>query len=385
MAVSRPLRINDPLRRAPVAVCRVPPDRSLPGPTGGIHFEGIVTKHHYGTLPVLLALLAAPACSSKDPTEADGSTGGTGSAVGGRSNTSGNASSAGAAGASAPVQSTDVGTFAVTVDSTTASTSILGKIYSAPYPTDLIETPLQQNGECAVFAFGREFCTDACTTTQVCTARDTCTDVPSLVSVGTVRVSGIGSSELTLSAPNNSYQYADVIAYPGFDEGATISLSASGSYFDPFQISTQGVAPIQLSQTSYSIGPGRQLALAWTPGSAAVGAQITVLLNISKHGGSRGYLKCLVPDRGSLTIPAEQVSALIGLGVAGYPSLEVIRSKQGRAPVPTGDVVLDVSALAKPGLAVDGYCSCFNDTDCTACSDSTKTVCDSVTKLCHAP
>ena len=349
-----------------------------------------MTKHHYGTLPVLLALLAAPACSSssKDPTS--GSTGGTGSAVGGRSSTSGNGSSAGAAGAShSPVQSTDVGTFAVTLNvatnSVAAYTSIFGKIYSAPYPTDLIETPLQQNGECAVYAFSREFCTDGCTTTQMCTAPDICTEVPSLVSVGTVRISGIGASELTLSGVNNNYQYAGDIAYPGLDEGATISLSASGSYFDAFQISTKGVAPIQLAQTSYSIGPGRALTLAWTPGSAAVGARITVLLNISKHGGSSGYLKCEVADSGSLTIPAEQISALIGLGVAGYPSLQVTRSTQGRASVPTGNVVLDVSSLALPDLAVDGYCSCFSDTDCAPCSDSTKTVCDSVTKLCHAP
>jgi hypothetical protein len=357
---------------------------------GRIRFEGIVTKNYYGTLPVLLALLAAPACSSKEPTAAGGSTGGTGSAAGGGSSTSGNTGSAGAGGASrAPVQNTDVGTFAVTLNVATSSvaafTSVFGKIYSAPYPTDLIETPVQQNGECAVYAFSREFCTDGCTTTQMCTAPDVCTEVPSLVSVGTVRISGIGASELTLSGVNNNYQYAGDITYPGLAEGATISLSASGSYFDPFQISAKGVAPVQLAQTSYSIGPGRALTLAWTPGNAAVGARITVLLNISKHGGSSGYLKCEVADSGSLTIPADQIGALIGLGVAGYPSLQVVRSNQGRAPVPTGDVVFDVSSLALPDLAVDGYCSCFGNADCATCSDSTKTVCDSVKKLCHAP
>jgi hypothetical protein len=203
--------------------------------------------------------------------------------------------------------------------------------------------------------------------------------------VGTARISGIGASELTLSAVNNNYQYAGEIIYPGFDEGATISLSASGSHFDAFQISTKGVAPIQLTQTSYSIDSDHPLALEWTAGSATVGAQTTVLVNISKHGGSSGYLKCIVPDSGSLTIPADHVRALIGMGVAGYPSLQVIRSTQGRAPVATGEAVLDVSSVALPELTVDGYCSCFSDTDCTSCSDSTKTVCDSVKKLCHAP
>ena len=128
----------------------------------------------------------------------------------------------------APASNAIVGTFSVTLNPavgafTPAYTSISGKVYSAEYPTDVIETPATSAGGCTTYEFSRQPCLDvACTSSQVCAGPNDCRERPTLVGVGTVSVSGIGTGPLALSAVNNNYQYAGDAAYPGFEAGAPI-------------------------------------------------------------------------------------------------------------------------------------------------------------------
>ncbi len=272
------------------------------------------------------------------------------------------------------------------IDTAAAYTTVLGKVYSGPVLTSVIETPVASNTECKVVSFSQQNCTNpACTTGETCAATNDCQANPTLVSVGDVSVTGIGSSAIKLSAINKNYQYAGDITYPGFAEGDTITMTATGDFYSAFGVSTKGVAPIVLSEASYMIDAGTALALKWTPGSAAVGAKVNLGLNISKHGGSAGYLSCDVSDSGSYTIPADLISKLIAMGVAGFPQLTVTRSTIGEANVSTGTVQLAVQSLAIPNLQVKGICSCFSNSDCGSCADTTKTTCDTVKKLCNAP
>jgi hypothetical protein len=331
---------------------------------------------------LLLVLMQTLGCSSDGPSNGTGGTGGqaAGSGKGGNSASTGGASS-----------SKDiVGTFAITlnpaIDVTGPYTSIFGTVYTGEYPSDVVETPVSASDSCTVYRFSRHNCTSpACTTTQACVDTNVCRDFPTVVSVGEVTVNGIGSAPLTLAAINNNYQNGAEISYPGFGDGTSITLNAAGSHYPAFSVSAKGVAPAALRKDSYLLSPGTALSLEWEPGSAAVAANVSLLLNISKHGGSAGYLKCELDDSGSFTIPGEQIQALIDLGVAGFPQLTFTRSTRGEAQVSTGLVALEVNALAVPTLAVEGYCSCNDSSDCGSCSDKTKTVCDSNKRLCHAP
>jgi hypothetical protein len=266
-----------------------------------------------------------------------------------------------------------------------AYTSIIGKAYSGPVLTPVIETPIKSNSECAVYAYDQQSCIPACSTTQTCVATNTCKDNPTVVAVGDVSVAGIGSTTLKLTGVSGNYQYPLDITYPGFAEGDTITLSATGDHYPAFSATAKGVAPLELSATSYTIDTGTALDIKWTAGSSAVGAKVNIGLNISKHGGSAGYLSCDVSDTGSYTIPADLITALINLGVAGFPQLTMTRATKGEAPVSTGVIEFVVEAVAIPNLQVKGYCSCFNSAECGSCADTTKTVCDTVKKLCNAP
>jgi hypothetical protein len=347
---------------------------------------------------VLSAAAAAFGCSSdsNEPAPATGggsstpSTGGSGT---GGSGTGGSPSSNG--GSTSPTGGTPsdanavVGTFTVTLSAANELndqyTSVIGKVYSGAYPSDIIETPLASGNGCTTYKFSRQSCIDVtCTGSQVCAAPEECRDVPRLVSVGKVSVMGIDPGTLMLSGVNNNYQYPADIVFPGFSEGAPISLSATGDFYPAFEVTTTGVAPVVMKADNYLLAPGKPLALEWEAGGNA-DAKVSVVLNISKHGGSAGYLRCDTTDSGSLTIPADVLQELIDLGVAGFPALTFTRRTRGEAPVTGGKIAFDVAAEAAPPLDVEGYCSCFNSSDCGSCSDSTKTVCDSVRKLCNAP
>jgi hypothetical protein len=325
------------------------------------------------------------ASPSDDGGEAGTSQGGTGgSPVGGTS-------AGGSSGTSAGGTSTDanVGKFLVTLNPMEGSnapyTSIDGKVYSGEIPVDVIETPVASGNGCTTFVFSRQPCVNVtCSATQKCAGPDDCRELPSQVGVGAVSLTGIGPDTLSLSETNKNYQYAGEVAYPGFDDGATLSLTAGGDFYPAFDISATGVSPMVLHEGDYLLSSGQPLLVEWNPGTNEA-ARVTVSLNISRHGGSAGYLQCETEDSGSLTIPADPIRELIALGVTGFPQLSVMRHTRGEAQVTNGKVTLEVAAIAIPTLGVEGLCSCFDSSDCGTCSDATKSVCDSVRRVCVTP
>jgi len=329
-------------------------------------------------LPCLLILLAEAIQGCSSGGDGDGpqggatGSGGAGNALGGGGGSTGL-----------------IGTFQLLLNpkvvDTEPYTSIFGTVYGSPYPTDVIETSIASNTSCNVYRYSRQSCTSpTCTGSQACVSTNVCKDKPSLVSVGDVTLTGVGDSQLKLTAINNNYQYPLELPYPGFAEGSTVTLNAAGGALSPFTLSAKGVAPLATKEASYLIASGKDLSVEWTPG-ANTEAKISISLNISKHGGSAGYMRCETTDSGSFTIPANLLKALTDLGVAGYPELLLVRSTRTETSIAAGKVAFEIAAPAKPALNVEGYCSCFDSSECGSCSDSTKTVCDSVKKLCHAP
>ena len=354
-------------------------------------------------LPTLISsiiLASSWGCSSEGaPPSANGGEAGTsgggsaggppvgGTSAGGSSGTSAGGTSGASSGGTS--SDPDVGTFVVTLNpmegSSAPYTSIDGKVYSGETPTDVIETPVASGNGCKTVVFSRQPCVNVtCSGTQACAGPDDCRDLPSQVGVGPVSVTGVGPDVLNLSETNKNYQYAGEIPYPGFEDGATISLTAGGDFYPAFDVSTTGVAPMVLHADEYSLSNGQPLLVEWTPGTNQA-AGVTISLNISRHGGSSGYLACETEDSGSLTIPAEPIRELIALGVAGFPQLVVRRHTRAEAEVTNGKVALEVEAIAIPTLAVEGYCSCFDSSDCGTCADTSKSVCDSVRRVCVSP
>jgi hypothetical protein len=270
-------------------------------------------------------------------------------------------------------------------ESSSAFTTVYGSVYSGEYPTDVIETSVASEGGCTTYQFSRHTCTSpVCTGGQKCAGPEDCREAPELVEVGTVTVEGIGGMPLTLSAINNKYQYPLDLPYPGFDEGSTLTVSASGGFYSPFTVATTGVAPVALRAETFELASGTPLLVEWEAGSNPE-ASVSLNLNISRHGGSAGYLECEAMDTGSFTVPAGPIARLIQLGVAGFPQLTLTRSTRAEAAVSGGKIAFRSVGTAVPTLTVEGVCSCFDSSDCGTCDDTAKTVCDSVRKVCLVP
>jgi hypothetical protein len=337
----------------------------------------------------VLFALALPACSESPSDPAPGSGGTSGS--GGTTTTGGTGGSAAGSGGTGGSGSSDVllGTFTVALNPAAngmaAFTTVLGTVYAGDYPTDVIETPVASEGGCTTYQFSRHSCSSpTCTGAEKCAGPNDCRATPDLVSVGTVTLDGIGTAPLRLAETNKKYQYPADIEYPGFAEGAELSLSATGSFYPAFTVTTTGVAPVTLGGTSFELASGQPLLVEWDAGGNP-DATVSVSLNISRHGGSAGYLECKTSDSGSLTIPAGPITRLIALGVAGFPQLTLMRTSRGETSVPAGKIALLSTATIIPTLTVEGVCSCNDSVDCGSCEDSTKTTCDANRRVCLAP
>jgi hypothetical protein len=155
------------------------------------------------------------------------------------------------------------------------------------------------------------------------------------------------------------------LPYPPCLEGDVVQITAPGGALGPLSIASRGVAPLVFEQTPAPVA-GQPLALTWTPPGLADQTRIEVKLDISHHGGTKGKIECDVPDTGRLEIPASQVTQLLALGVAGFPTILLTRVASGTTRVPAGVIALRVVSAAERAVQIEGLRSCTADSQCPA-------------------
>jgi hypothetical protein len=338
---------------------------------------------------------SAPTGGGSGATAGATSTGGTSSAGTGIAGTSGAGGGTAGSTGSQPV----VGVFDVKLSAATATTSaytdILGLVKDGPTPPNSIYVPLAAAANptpgCTVYSVSYPACVDigGCGTNAICVATNQCQSYPNSKNVGTVTVTGIATStsatSFTLTNISNNYQVPGSITlqYPGFAEGDPIKFSATGGDYAAFEVSTTGIAPLVLTNSPYTLARDtsstdttryKALTFTWGAPGAASHAAIHAEIYLTKHAGNLGYIVCDVADTGSLTISADVISQLVGLGVGGFPTLEVTRIASGSAPIAPGLVEAHVTSLVTSVLNMEGYTWCNSNKDCAAsevCCNST--------------
>jgi len=301
------------------------------------------------TLFVLLVLSSA--CGS-DPTSA-------GTAGGGGSAAQGGASGASNSGGGANDGALH-GSVVVTLQQPTdgdAYTTVIGRFFDGAQP-DIIS--LEARGEqagCKLYVPRAPFCSNPCAP-AVCTADDVCTAYPTPRGVGTLTLKGLGASlELQPASSLIVYQ-APSLDHPPCEAGAPVTASASG-----VSLSADCIAPLQLmGPDPIPIVKDAPLRLSWLPAASGARSRVRVKLDVSHHGGSKGEIDCDVADTGELEIAASLVTALLDLGLAGFPTININRVVVGTDEAnPNLELVLS-SDLTR---AVDtGVISCLDDAAC---------------------
>jgi hypothetical protein len=269
------------------------------------------------------------------------------------------------AGSTAPL-----GGFAVTLvaaaGTSPAYTSILGKVYGGPVPEATVWTVMEEGAGCQLLVPRVPFCSTDCGGSAACVDGDRCAPYPAAQDVGRVHVTGVGAAfDMEPIAGNYQPAAGFTRAYPPFGEGAPIRMTAPGGRLGAFSLEGRGITPLVFEQTP-APRMGQPLRLAWTPAGQPELGRIEVKLDVSHHGGARGKIECDVPDTGSLEIPAAQVSGLLALGVAGFPTIVVTRVATATAAVPAGIVALRVLSPVERAVDIEGLRSCTGDGQCSA-------------------
>jgi hypothetical protein len=249
-------------------------------------------------------------------------------------------------------------------------TSLVGKVYDGPVPSQLIWEQAAQAGDCKLVTPRVPFCATPCGGSAVCVENDTCKPYPTARSVGTIQVSGVhpasGATTFSMNPIANNYQPTASVSlpYPAFSEGEEITLSAAGAYYPAFTLKGHGIAPLQLLSNTLTLQRGQPLALQWTPAGQKNLSTLHVKLDISHHGGTKGMIECDTADTGALELPATLVSQLLDLGVAGYPTILLTRKAVGSVTIAPGRLDLLVSSEVEHAVVVPGVTSCTANSDC---------------------
>lgn len=261
------------------------------------------------------------------------------------------------------------GTFQVKVGEFSA-VSFIGKVYDGPPLTDVIWEASLTEGDCKLLVPRVPFCNTPCGSGAACVENDVCKPYPVAHSVGEVTVTGVkdttGGSSFTMKPVANSYQPAGGIqlAFPPFVEGAALKLVAAGDYYGSFTIETKGVLPLVPGFDSLALAKGKGAKLTWSVPGAEAGTKIDVKLDISHHGGIKGKVECTTADDGELELSATMISALIDLGVAGWPTIVVARKAVGSTTISPGRVEFIASSEVERAITLEGVVSCTDSSQC---------------------
>lgn len=309
--------------------------------------------------PLAAALLAN--CSS---TPSETPAGAAGSGAAGEASSTGNAGAAddgGATGAAgAPGSRALVGTITLSLKAAKEATMAKafsvagGTIYDGFVPEAFpLAVALEEPG-CQLLKPKLPFCSGGCGGDAACVEDETCVAYPKAQDVGVLALEGLGVAPVTMDPfpPSFAYQ-SSALPHPPCAEGELVRLGAEG-----FFASTTCIAPLIVSNTEFPVKRGQALALEWEPPADAEQTRLLIKLDVSHHGGKKGEIDCDVPDNGAFEVSAALITALVDLGLAGYPTIVLTR-------------VSSATSAAQPAVkfAISSGIEREVDTGVTSCTD----------------
>ncbi|HEX2875822.1 MAG TPA: hypothetical protein VHP33_31445 [Polyangiaceae bacterium] len=316
---------------------------------------------------VLLATSLAAGCSSSESATPEGA-GGAGAAgetsTAGSAGDKGVAGETGAAGAAGVASAPLTGTITLRLKEANAATGAKafsvagGSVYDGPVPEAFPLAVALEAAGCQLLKPSLPFCSEACGGDAVCVADETCAAYPKPQNVGVLQVDGLVGSAASMEPfpPSFAYQSAS-LPHPPCVEGDEVTLSADG-----FHASASCVAPLIVTNTEFPVRREQALELTWEPPAEPDQTRILIKLDVSHHGGKKGEVDCDIPDTGSFEIPASLVTALIDLGLAGYPTIVLTRTAAGAASEQP-DVKFEISSGVEREVDT-GIISCTDDAQC---------------------
>jgi hypothetical protein len=250
-----------------------------------------------------------------------------------------------------------------------AYTALEGAINDGPSVPDIVFQEIMKDGECKLFKAISPFCAGGCGSNGKCIAEDSCQPYPSMVSAGKVTVNGLKKSNEKISFtmdPSSKFFYQMVnvpLDYPPFAEGDSITFVAAGSSsIAPFTVSVRGIGPLVVLNKEVLLEDGKPITFLWEKPKVAGISTISIRINISYHGGTKGEIQCEGADDGELTVPAALLDKLKTYGIAGWPVADITRKSVVTSE--SAKVKIITETTFTQGLTIPGVVSCNENEEC---------------------
>jgi hypothetical protein len=246
-------------------------------------------------------------------------------------------------------------------------TSLSGRVNDGPTPSTIIWEEQASSGYCKLLTPRVPFCSEPCLAGVACVEDDSCQPYPSALTAGTVTVNGAitkdGATSFTMDPINGTYQPVGIVlSYPPFSEGAAVTITAAGATAPAINLTGKGIVPLEILNDSIVLEDNKPVTVQWTPPTIAGISTISIMVDISHHGGTKGKIEVECPDNGSVIIPATLIDQLKALGYFGFPKMEITRRAVTRD---TGsNVELVIESKVTKYLHIPGLISCDEDDDC---------------------
>jgi hypothetical protein len=249
-----------------------------------------------------------------------------------------------------------------------AYSRIWGTMYDGPSPPNIIFKEVMSSGNCKLMQAISPTC--ACGLGYKCVSEGSCMAEPKSINVNRVTITGLKVNKtltpIVMDPPkSNYYQMVNnmTLDYPPCTEGDTITLTAAGSdNAGAFKLKVRGITPLEVLNNEILAEDGKPITLQWKPPTIPDVSTISVRINISYHGGTKGEIQCECPDNGSLTIPGAMLDQLKSYGIAGYPIVEITRRSIGYGEKTKAQVIVECTVTKL--LTIPGVVSCNQNGDC---------------------
>jgi hypothetical protein len=244
-------------------------------------------------------------------------------------------------------------------------TGVQGKVADgvAPY---LVPEIAATSGPCLRMVPPNLFCDPACTPGTTCDVDGRCIEAPSNLSVGRVLIDGLAAPvAMTATEPVFFYTNLDPLEHPGCDAGDEIVLKAEGDEaVAEFALGAWGIEALQMPIDPVRLESERPVSVRWTAPREPGISSVQLVLNITQHGGTPGWIQCEVPDTGAFDLPVALTDQLLAAGYSGYPTLGVTRRSVDSTDTSVGCVELLVLSARLIDVEIPGLISCGDDEDC---------------------
>ncbi len=250
------------------------------------------------------------------------------------------------------------------VDALLDYSTVSGSVGDGVVPMTVLEEVVAE-GDCRALRRNNPYCHPPCQADEACDFGGSCVPYPATQDLGSVSILGLGET-VSMDPVSPGFTYFDTsVGHPAYQVGRLAQLVIEQGPWGPITLHGVGVEQLVLTQETWLLFEGRDLAITWEPPTELARSEVVLRITIDQHGATPISLSCSFADDGEGMVPASMIDLLVTAGVTGFPNGGLVRRTADSVPLgQAGCVDFVLSSTRTTDVRVDGFTPCDDDEDC---------------------